>query len=52
MADTIADLDERLLKARDAYYAAMDGGKLDLADLAYGTLDALLDQRLHAKHDR
>lgn len=49
MPDTIADLDTRLLAARDAYYDAIDNGDLPLADIAYGLMDSLLDERCHCK---
>jgi hypothetical protein len=45
--DTIADLDQRLLCAREAYCQALDEGKLELADTAYHLMDELLDLRLH-----
>lgn len=52
MADTIAQLDSRLLDARQAFYEAMDAGKFDLADVAYALMDALLDERSHHPLDR
>jgi len=33
-------------QARQAYYGALRQGKLALADTAYATMDALLDERL------
>jgi len=42
---TIAEVDERLDQARQAYWGALTAGKLALADTAYATMDALLDER-------
>jgi hypothetical protein len=41
------DLEERLNEAREAYYAAMDAGQFNVADLAYAQLDRLLEQYQH-----
>jgi hypothetical protein len=49
---TTAELDERLDQARLSYYDAIDQGKLDVADMAYAQLDALLEERLHAVQQR
>ncbi|MGZ6836763.1 MAG: hypothetical protein ACXVGE_12985, partial [Blastococcus sp.] len=43
----ISDLDARLDQARTAYYDAIDNGQLDVADMAYAQMDALLKQRIH-----
>lgn len=43
----ISDLDARLDQARTAYYDAIDSGQLDVADMAYAQMDALLEQRIH-----
>lgn len=48
---TLADLDRRLRNARSAYYEALRLGRLRLADLAYATIDELLEQR-HAQTRR
>lgn len=48
----VADIDARLLAARDAYQAAIDAGNLDGADLAYAQMDRLLEQRLHLPQQR
>ncbi len=37
-------LTQRLDEARTAWHEAFDAGQLDKADLAYRTLDSLLDQ--------
>lgn len=49
---TIAELDERLNQAREAWHAAFDQGKLDLVDAAYATLDALLEERIRCPQQR
>ncbi|MGZ4517275.1 MAG: hypothetical protein ACXVXN_05035 [Mycobacteriaceae bacterium] len=43
----ISDLDARLDQSRTAYYDAIDNGQLDVADMAYAQMDALLEQRIH-----
>jgi hypothetical protein len=44
---SVADIDERLMACRAAYFNAMETDDFDSADAMYAAMDDLLDRRCH-----